>query len=172
MKISGAAIKPSRKAVPAQTSGQFARFMVKTGISYQTFELFHVIQEVKKMYPFIRHCDVKIDFAKTIKNPAEWERFRPLYVGRPVLKGIKFLIPSFFHEPEISRPTALHFPPVGGRGAKMLNGYMEKKIGGVLYRVHSIYAGKGDFQALSESLLESRVMKHYGKSCAKDAAGS
>ena len=49
---------------------------------------------------------------------------------------------------------------------------MEKKIGGVLYRVHSIYAGRGDFQALSESLLESRVMKHYGKGCARDAAGS
>lgn len=125
------------------------------------------------MYPFIRCCDVKnIDFAKTIKNPDGQKGFRPLYVGRPVLKGIKFLIPSFFHEPESSRPTALHLPPAGGRGIKMLNGYMEKKIGGVLYRVHSIYAGKGDFQALSESLLESRVMKHCGKSCAKDAAGS
>lgn len=124
------------------------------------------------MYPFIRNCDVKIDVARTIKNPDGQKGFRPLYVGRPVLKGIKFLIPSFFHEPESSRPTALHLPPAGGRGIKMLNGYMEKKIGGVLYRVHSIYAGKGDFQALSESLLESRVMKHYGKGCAKDAAGS
>lgn len=64
------------------------------------------------MYPFVRHCDVKIDFAKTIKNPAEWERFRPLHVSRPVLKGIKFLIPSFFHEPENScYPTVLRFPP-------------------------------------------------------------
>ena len=107
------------------------------------------------MYPFIRQCDVKIDVAKTIKNPAEQKGFRPLYVGRSVLKGIKFLIPSF-----------------GRTGAKRLNGYTEKKIGGVLYRVHSIYAGKGDFQALSENLLESRVMKHYGKGCAKGAAGS
>lgn len=126
------------------------------------------------MYPlFIHCCDVKkTDFAKTIKNPAEMEKFRPLYMNRPVLKGVRFLIQSLFHEPENSRPTVLRFPPEGGRGVKMLNGCMEKKIGGVLYRVHSIYAGKGDFQALSESLLESRVMKHYGKGCARDAAGS
>ncbi len=125
------------------------------------------------MYPFIRHCDVKnIDFIKTIKNPDGLEGFRPLYVGRPVLKGLKFLIPSLPHAPKSRRPTALHFPPGGGRGVKMLNDCMEKKIGGVLYRVHSIYAGKGDFQSLSESLLESRVMKHFGKGCAKGAAGS
>lgn len=65
------------------------------------------------MYPFIRCCDVKnIDFAKTIKNPDELERFRPLYMSRPVLKGLKFLIPPFFHEPESScYPTVLRFPP-------------------------------------------------------------
>ncbi len=125
------------------------------------------------MYPFIWRCDVKkTDVAKTIKNPAELEIFRPLYMNRPALKGIKFLIPSLFHEPESRRPAALRFLPGGSRNVKRLNDCMEKKIGGVLYRVHSIYAGRGDFQALSESLLESRVMKHYGKGCARDAAGS
>lgn len=65
------------------------------------------------MYPFIRQCDVKnIDFAKTIKNADEQKGFRPLYVRRSVLKGVKFLIPSFFHEPESScYPTVLRFPP-------------------------------------------------------------
>lgn len=66
------------------------------------------------MYPlFIRCCDVKkTDFAKTIKNPAEMEKFRPLYMNRPVLKGVRFLIQSLFHEPESScYPTVLRFPP-------------------------------------------------------------
>ncbi len=70
-------------------------------------------EEVKRMYPFIYRCDVKkIDIAKIIKNPAELEIFRPLYMNRPALKGIKFLIPSLFHEPESSSyPTVLRFPP-------------------------------------------------------------
>lgn len=64
------------------------------------------------MYPFIRCCDVKIDVAKTIQNPDEQKGFRPLYMSRSVLKGIKLLIPSFFHEPESSSyPTVLRFPP-------------------------------------------------------------
>ena len=125
------------------------------------------------MYPFIYRCDVKkTDVAKTIKNLAGLETCRPFYMTRPALKGIKFLIPSLFPETGSRRPTALRFLPGGGRDVKRLNDCMEKKIGGVLYRVHSIYAGRGDFQALSESLLESRVMKHYGKGCARDAAGS
>lgn len=59
------------------------------------------------MYPFIRNCDVKIDVARTIKNPAEQKGFRPLYMS-PALKGIKFLKPFFFHK---CYRTVLRFPP-------------------------------------------------------------
>ena len=69
---------------------------------------------------------------------------------------------------------AVHFPPgyPGISNGRMLNDYYEKEIGGVHYRVHSIFGSEGDFQKLSEKLLESRVVKHHGKSCAGDAAGS
>lgn len=43
---------------------------------------------------------------------------------------------------------------------RMLNSYMERKIGGVLYKVQSVFAGEGDFQKLYESLLVSRILEN------------
>lgn len=53
----------------------------------------------------------------------------------------------------------------GNSGRKMLPGYTEKQTGGIRYRIHSVFGREGDFRLLSESLLESRVLKHYGEGC-------
>lgn len=51
---------------------------------------------------------------------------------------------------------------------KQLNSYSEKTVGGVRYKVYSIFAEEGDFQSLSESLLVSRILKRLdNKGCAQ-----
>ena len=104
----------------------------------------------------------KIDLVRTIRNPCDLKGIKPVAICRSALGKLGLPALPFYRVPKGSRTTIIHFPHGGGRDVKILNDCMEKKIGGVLYRVHSVYSGKGDFQALSESLLESRVMKHYG----------
>ncbi len=111
------------------------------------------------------------------------EKYEPIpcfdYAGEE--RDVTFLPDGTWRFPPLKHTGTLLLPPEGGgvffippvpssgegRPVKMLSNYMEKNIGGIRYRVQSCFGREGDFQELSEKLLESRVLKN----CAKSAAG-
>ncbi len=56
--------------------------------------------------------------------------------------------------------------PGDGGDVRMLNSYMGKEIKGVHYRVHSIFAAKGDFQQIYERSIVKCALRHYRECCA------
>lgn len=109
-------------------------------------------------YPrlIVQQRDTRINFAKTIKSAHGQAGTVSRHV--PIDMGRTFTVTR--HLPE--KGITLRFPSVShaDAGKKVLNNCLEKEIGGVLYRVHSVFAGPGDFQALYEGLHKSRVLKH------------
>lgn len=112
----------------------------------------------------------KIDISWTIKEKLIESDFVSVHFSGkkpafPKIRGFLYDLPG--------QRGKVYIPPddSGETGRRMLNNYLEKEIGGVRYKVHSIFASEGDFQALSEKLLVSRAMKLRDNGCAGDAAG-
>lgn len=123
------------------------------------------------MYTDINYITAqKMDISQTIKGTLAESDFVSVHFSEkkpafPKIRGFLYDLPG--------QRGKVCIPPddSGETGRRMLNNYLEKEIGGVRYKVHSIFASEGDFQALSEKLLVSRTMKLRDNGCAGDAAG-